>query len=173
MIHSWFFPLLPWAAHMAKIWKSMSRIGLRLPLLYLICVFSYGQFDLIWFDLIWFDLIWCCFFLGSYQVQATLPKRPLIQFKSVQQSRQQTLRAYCFHMYSVLIPSFFLSCGKLKQVFGCSDITNIYSAVLCTLPLLTKILIISLSIEGRPGMHIQKNARKILICNYCLSHKNL
>ena len=37
IIHSWFFPLLPWAAHRAENWKSMSQIGLRHPLLYLLC----------------------------------------------------------------------------------------------------------------------------------------
>ena len=32
-----FSPLLPWAAYMAENWKSLSEIGLRHPLLYLLC----------------------------------------------------------------------------------------------------------------------------------------
>ena len=32
-----FFPLLPWAANMAKNWKSISIIGLRHPLFHLLC----------------------------------------------------------------------------------------------------------------------------------------
>ena len=32
-----FFPVLPWAAHMAKNWKFISEIELRHPLLYLLC----------------------------------------------------------------------------------------------------------------------------------------
>ena len=32
-----FASLLPWAAQMARNWKSMSEIGLRHPLLYLLC----------------------------------------------------------------------------------------------------------------------------------------
>ena len=32
-----FFSKLPWAAHRAKNWKSLSEIGLRHPLLYLLC----------------------------------------------------------------------------------------------------------------------------------------
>ena len=37
--HNWphFFSVLPWAAHMAKNWKSISETGLRYPLLYLLC----------------------------------------------------------------------------------------------------------------------------------------
>jgi hypothetical protein len=37
IIHNWFFPLLPWAAHMAQNCKFMSKIGLRHPLLYQFC----------------------------------------------------------------------------------------------------------------------------------------
>ena len=35
--------LWPWAAHMAKNWKSISEIGLRHPLLYLLCGPDYGH----------------------------------------------------------------------------------------------------------------------------------
>ena len=39
-----------------------------------------------------------------YMVHAALPKRPINQFKPVQQSRQQTVRAYCSKIYCGRIP---------------------------------------------------------------------
>ena len=43
LIHNWiYFHLLPWAAHLAKNWRSISEIGLRHPLLYLLCEYKYG-----------------------------------------------------------------------------------------------------------------------------------
>ena len=42
-----FFLLLPWAAHMAKNWKSISEISLRHPLLYLLCGYVVGLYFVI------------------------------------------------------------------------------------------------------------------------------
>ena len=62
------------------------------------------------------------FFLAGEGINITvhvaLPKRPINQFYLVQQSRQQTLRAYCLDIYTLLFqPSRanITTCGKLRE----------------------------------------------------------
>ena len=54
-------------------------------------------------------------------VLVALPKRPINQFKPVQQSRQKALRAYCPDIYTVILALLFISDDDRKFDFALSS----------------------------------------------------
>ena len=89
----WIFPLLPWTAHMAKNWKSISEIGLRQPLLYLFC-------DRHWVVTSKFENSWNQSQIGKKSMYIKFLKKSIYQFCNQLQ--------YIFWVHTTFLVSYFV-----------------------------------------------------------------